>query len=127
MICPRSSISESTFPETEEKIMWKCRLAVLFVVAVRPGLGQDVTTGASPPCPYKPYASTAPQSDYPSPEMLFSKADHIRIAAEHLEAAGLKDEAKRVRQKEAEGQAHPTQLFLTTIACWSFRGPGSVS
>jgi Flp pilus assembly secretin CpaC len=35
-----------------------------------------------------------------------SKSDHLDVAAEHLEAAGLKDEAQQFRQDKAEERAH---------------------
>src|SRR5208283_2164078 len=95
--------------------MRKHLLAMLFVAVARSGLGEDITAGrspASPPphssalaapvCPTSTYGS-AP--DNGSPNWSLSKADHLRIAAEHLEAAGLKDESQRVRKKEAEERA----------------------
>ncbi len=104
--------------------MRKCLLTVLLVVVVRPGLGQDRTPGQSPPVPAVPGRclmsaeadtasaagptyGTAAQGDRASASALLSKADHLRIAAEHLEAAGLKEEAQRVRQIAAKEASHP--------------------
>ena len=70
--------------------MRKCLLAVLLVAIVRPGLGQDTTGGTSPS----------------SREKLLSKADYLRIAAD-LEAAGLQDDAQRLRKTAAEAPAPP--------------------
>ena len=113
--------------------MWKCLLVVLLVVVVRPGLGQDLTTGVQPPAtvaqpasalpgaepcigtvtgalPAAPAYAAAVQSDHAAPDefALQTKAEHLRLAAAHLEAAGLKEEAQRVRQRAAKEPSHTT-------------------
>jgi hypothetical protein len=51
-------------------------------------------------------AAAAPASA-PLPHVFLSKADHLRIAAEHLDSAGMPDEAERFRKLEAaEERAH---------------------
>jgi Flp pilus assembly secretin CpaC len=101
--------------------MRKCLLAVLFAVVTRPGYGQD----AAPSTPLAASAAgygcaAAPQNDQALPKAPLAKADHLRIAAEHLEAAGLADEAQRVRKKAAEEQAHATTAPVAQIIV-SFR------
>jgi len=108
--------------------MRKFLLVVLLVVVVRPGLGQDRMPPQLPPAPAVPSAYLMPaeagttsaarptcastaQADRASPPALLSKADHLRIAAEHLEAAALKEEAQRVRQIAAKEASRPATAF----------------
>ena len=57
-----------------------------------------------------PAYAAAVQSDHAAPDefALQTKAEHLRLAAAHLEAAGLKEEAQRVRQRAAKEPSHTT-------------------
>ncbi len=101
--------------------MLRLVLVVLLVAVVRPAYSQDYTpkpaSAAQPlfvtPAEVdtainsRPYgAAAAPaQSEPGSSSVFFSKADHLRIAADHLEAAGRSDEAKRIRQLDIQEQS----------------------
>jgi hypothetical protein len=66
---------------------------------------------AGTPSAARPAYAAVAQGDRASAPALLSKTDHLRIAAEHLEAAGLKEEAQRVRQIAAKEASHPARAF----------------
>jgi Flp pilus assembly secretin CpaC len=99
--------------------MMKYLLAVLLVAVS----GQGLAGGITPAAPGKAGAASAvqpayarsvaapEQSDHSSSRLTLPKDEHLRIAAEHLEAAGLNDEAQRVRQTAGKKQP-PTQIII---------------
>ena len=84
-------------------------LAVLFVAVVRPGLGQDVTPVASRS------DSAKAKNDGVSSKPSLPQADHVQIAAEDLEAAGLDEQAQRIPKKAVDGQARLTTASIPQI------------
>ncbi len=86
--------------------MLRFTLLLLLVAVAYPGFAQYGATAASP---YTASAAPARSSPGPANE---TKAEHLHIAAEHLEAAGCTEEAKRVRQMEAEERSHSTGAFV---------------
>ncbi len=89
--------------------MWKYLLAVLFVVVVRPGLGQDMTHVGSPAISGAQREGTAiTPNDHASPKILTVRADQLLDDANRMEAVGLREEAQQDRLAAAKELAHPT-------------------
>jgi type II secretory pathway component GspD/PulD (secretin) len=104
--------------------MTKYLLTLLLAAAVRQGFADDKATIATAPVPSAaPAAASAAQPQYGSydvsaapsygpyaaaasdPDAALSKLDHLRLAARHLQAAGLSQETEHVRQIAAKEAA----------------------
>jgi Flp pilus assembly secretin CpaC len=121
--------------------MRKYLFVTLFATVICPGLAQcapppdSPSTGAAQPAAVAPTmsggATTAAPTGYgttaapnylddaapvrPGPGSsgpFLSKADHLRVAAEHLKAAGRDEEARRVRLMEAEERSRPENAII---------------
>ena len=85
-------------------------LPLLFLFFVRPAFGQAVPDYTPKPAtPYSSAAATDVTVTAPT------KADHLRIAAEHLDAAGFGKEAQGVRQKADVEQHSPTKTLMKQL------------
>ncbi len=70
------------------------------------------TATAAPTCADNAAIPTYPATAALIPNPYFSKADHLHAAAEHLEAAGRGEEARRVRLMEAEERSRLESTFI---------------
>jgi hypothetical protein len=85
-------------------------IGVAFSALVVPALA-----GAEfPPQAASVSAAQAP-GDSPGDSPFLSKVDHLRIAAEHLEAAGLKDDAQRILQIAAAESREPRAFIQVDL------------
>lgn len=96
-------------------------LVVGCLAFVVPALAGTPDVSPQSPLPTQPgtTSATAPACG-PSSKATLSKADHIRLAAEHLEAAGLKEDAERLRHPDESPFAlvnvRMIELSLTKLA-----------
>ena len=86
--------------------MWKAIFALSLVSIGGTAFGQLIQVPAEPDNPVKQMEQAKGDLD--------EKISHLQQAAEHLEAAGLNEEAKKIRQM-VEGEKTPTVVVQLSV------------